>query len=309
MELGVLTEVENIRDLWKHEQYDFSKWLAEDTNIGLLGNTLGLTLVDVKPEEFVGAYRCNLVATDEGSGMRVIIENQLESSNHDHLGKIITYASGLDAKIIIWIVTRAREEHRSAIEWLNNQTREDLSFFLIEIHAYRIGESLPAPKFEIIEKPNDFIKLTKSKDESTESSQRETERYEFWSLFNERVIERGRPFHVSKPSIRHWYNISTGVKGADICVNLVNRLSCVELEVYISDNKQLFDRLYENKSGIEERLGFEMDWRRLENKKASRIVHRVSGLNFSDHSNYSSLIDEIIDKVTVMKAVFPDFLK
>ena len=151
MEFGSLEEVE-VRHLWKHEQYDFSNWLARPESIERLNDVLGLTLTDVKKEVFVGAYRCDLVAKDETTGTKVIIENQLEASNHDHLGKIITYASGLDAKVIVWIVTQAREEHRSAIEWLNNNTGNDIGFFLIELHAYRIGDSLPAPKFEIIEK-------------------------------------------------------------------------------------------------------------------------------------------------------------
>lgn len=101
------------------------------------------------------------MAKDETSKIKVVIENQLEATDHDHLGKIITYASGLDADVVVWIVKEAREEHRSAIEWLNLKTIEDVSFFLLEIHAYRIGDSLPAPKFEVIEKPNDFSKATK----------------------------------------------------------------------------------------------------------------------------------------------------
>ena len=157
--LGKLEEV-NIRDIWKHEQYDFSNWLSKEENIELLGNEIGLTLTDISKEVFVGGFKCDLVAKDETSGIKVIIENQLEATNHDHLGKIITYASGLEADVIVWIVKEAREEHRSAIEWLNNNTVKDISFFLIEIHAYKIGDSLTAPKFVIIEKPNDFLKNT-----------------------------------------------------------------------------------------------------------------------------------------------------
>lgn len=160
MEFGSLEEVE-VRHLWKHEQYDFSNWLARPESIERLNDVLGLTLTDVKKEVFVGAYRCDLVAKDETTGTKVIIENQLEASNHDHLGKIITYASGLDAKVIVWIVTQAREEHRSAIEWLNNNTGNDIGFFLIELHAYRIGDSLPAPKFEIIENRTDLSSIPK----------------------------------------------------------------------------------------------------------------------------------------------------
>ena len=159
MILGKLTEVD-IRELWEHEQYDFSEWLSQEQNIEYLNEILGLSLTDIKKEVFVGAYRCDLVAKDEMSDTTIIIENQLECSDHNHLGKIITYASGLNAKVIVWIVKEAREEHRSAIEWLNNITDPDLNFFLIEIHAYKIGNSDPAPKFEIIEEPNGYRKNT-----------------------------------------------------------------------------------------------------------------------------------------------------
>ena len=188
-ELGRLEEV-NVRELWSHEQYDFSNWLANEENIDLLNEVLGLTLVDIEKEVFVGVYRCDLVAKDEASGQNVIIENQLETSNHDHLGKIVTYASGLDANVIVWIVKEAREEHRSAIEWLNNNTNKNLNFFLIEIYAYRIGNSLYAPKFEIVEKPNDFIKNAKIQTGSEELNKSQSERLVFWTRFNEVVVER-----------------------------------------------------------------------------------------------------------------------
>ena len=115
MEFGILKEID-VRELWKHEQHDFSNWLAREKNIELLNDALDLTLVDIDKEVYVGSYRCDLVAKDEMTGTKIIIENQLECSNHDHLGKIITYASGLDATVIVWIVKEAREEHRSAIE-------------------------------------------------------------------------------------------------------------------------------------------------------------------------------------------------
>lgn len=106
MKLGKLKEV-NVRELWEHEQYDFSNWLAREENIKLIDDEIGLTLVNISKEVFIGSYRCDLVAEDETTGDKIIIENQLESTNHDHLGKIITYAAGLDASTIIWIVTEA----------------------------------------------------------------------------------------------------------------------------------------------------------------------------------------------------------
>lgn len=135
MKLGKLQEID-IRKIWAHEQYDFSKWLAVEANIKELGETLGLSLTDVETEKFVGNYRCDILCKDEITGKTVLIENQLEQTNHDHLGKLITYASGLDAAVVVWIVAEAKQEHASAIEWLNLHTDASISFFLIEIHAY-----------------------------------------------------------------------------------------------------------------------------------------------------------------------------
>ena len=305
MKISRLQEVD-IRKLWKHEQYDFSAWLAEDENIELLNEKLGLTLVDINTEAYVGAYRCDIVAVDETTGIKVIIENQLENSNHDHLGKIINYASGLDAKVIVWIVKEARDEHRSAIEWLNNNTVQDINFFLIELHAYQIGNSDYAPMFQIVEQPNDFIKGIKPDGPMNKS---QSERLEFWTLFNDHVVERNKPFAIHKASSISWYNIAVGTSQACISVSLVNKDSYIGVELYIASNKELFDKLYAEHEKIEKELGFEVDWQRLDNAKASRILYKISGLNFDDHSNYDQLIEEAIDKVIAMRDVFKNRLK
>lgn len=307
MGIGKLKEVD-IRELWKHEQYDFSEWLSKKENIENLNEILGLTLVDISKETYVGAYRCDLFAKDETTGIKVIIENQLEVSNHDHLGKIITYASGLDAKVVVWIVKEAREEHRSAIEWLNNNTNSNVNFFLIEIHAYKIGESDPAPMFQVVEQPNDFIKNNKStnRDESMNKSQ--SQRIEFWNQFNNVVIERGKPFNIRKATTDHWYNVAIGTSDAHIDITLVNKDSLIGVELYITDNKELFDKLYKRKDEIEQELGFTLDWRRLDNSKASRIVYHIKGLNFDDHSNYNELMNKTIDLAVLMRNVFKKYI-
>lgn len=307
MGIGKLKEVD-IRELWKHEQYDFSEWLSKKENIENLNEILGLTLIDISKETYVGSYRCDLFAKDETTGIKVIIENQLEISNHDHLGKIITYASGLDAKVIVWIVKEAREEHRSAIEWLNNNTNSNVNFFLIEIHAYRIGESDPAPMFQVVEQPNDFIKNNKStnRDESMNKSQ--SQRMEFWNQFNNVVIERGKPFNIRKATTDHWYNVAIGTSEAHIDITLVNKDSLIGVELYITDNKELFDKLFEKKDIIEKDLGFKLDWRRLDNSKASRILYSIKGLNFDDHSNYNELMNKTIDLAVLMRDTFKKYI-
>ncbi|MGI6258857.1 MAG: DUF4268 domain-containing protein [Anaerolineaceae bacterium] len=304
--LGRLEEV-NIRELWPHEQYDFSNWLAKEENIELLNETVGLTLSDINKEVYVGTYRCDIVAVDETTGIKVIIENQLDATNHDHLGKIITYASGLDANVVIWIVKEAREEHKSAIEWLNNNLVKDISFFLLEIHAFRIGDSLPAPMFEIIEKPNDFVKSTISTKDG-ELSKTESERLNFWTEFNRVVSEHGKPFNIRKATTDSWYDIALGTSEAHISITLVNKVNKIVVDVYINDNKELFDDLFSHKEEIEQKLGFPMVWTRLDNKKASRIKYYIPGLDFNKQSNYPELMMEIIKKVVTIRSVFKGYL-
>lgn len=307
MELGRLTEV-NVRELWKHEQYDFSNWLAEAENIELLNDILGLTLVDINKEVYVGSYRCDLVVTDETTGTKVIIENQLECSNHNHLGKIITYASGLNANVIVWIVKEAQEEHRSAIEWLNNNTTKDIGFFLIELHAYKIGDSPAAPKFEPVEMPNGFIKNSKSIAETGEIGQTQAERLEFWTAFNDVVAERNKPFNTRKATTDHWYDVAIGVSDVHIRITLVNKDGNIGVEIYIHDNKSLFDSLFSQKETIENELGFSFDWQRLDTKKTSRIIHKIEGLDFSNHKNYHKLMNEVIEKVVAMRVTFTKYI-
>lgn len=307
MAIGKLEEVD-IRELWKHEQYDFSEWLSKKENIENLNEILGLTLVDISKETYVGSYRCDLFAKDETTGIKVIIENQLEMSNHDHLGKIITYASGLDAKVVVWIVKEAREEHRSAIEWLNNNTNSNINFFLIEIHAYKIGNSDNAPMFQVIEQPNDFIKNNKSINSNDTMNKSQSQRLEFWNQFNNVLVERGKPFNVRKATTDHWYNVAIGTSDAHIDITLVNKDSVIGVELYITDNKELFDKLYQKKAEIENDLGFKLDWRRLNNSKASRIVTFIKGLNFDDHSNYNELINKTIDLAVLMRDTFKKYI-
>lgn len=307
MEIGKLKEVE-LRNLWKHEQYNFSEWLSQNENIELLNDILGLTLTDISKEVYVGSYRCDLVAVDESSGIKVIIENQLESSNHEHLGKIITYASGLDAQVVVWIVKNAKEEHRSAIEWLNNNTNSDINFFLIELHAYKIGDSLPAPYFEIIEKPNDFIKNNKVNGNKNELNKSQSERLIFWNRFNEILIDKGKPFNVRKATTDHWYDVAIGSSSSHISIELINKEKHVRIGLYMVDDKEYFDKLFANKDTIETQLGIKLEWQRECSGNVSRVKYKLPGLDYDNHSNYDELINKSIDIAANMQKVFKKYI-
>lgn len=307
MNLGTLKELD-IRTVWKHEQYDFSTWLAEEDNIKLLSDELHLSLTDIETEKFVGNYRCDIICKDELTGKNVLIENQLEPSNHDHLGKIITYASGLDASIVIWVVQNAREEHSSAIEWLNKHTTDDLSFFLIEIHAYQIGDSKPAPMFKIIEQPNDFAKQVKAIARSSELSDASMNRLEFWNMFNDIIDKQGAPFNKHKASTDHWYNVAVGSSQCYISIDLVNKMHKIRISLWIPDNKELFDKLLLSQKEIESILQFSLTWDRLDDKKASYAYTFIEGLDFDNKGNYEQLMFQVIEKVVAFRKAFKPFI-
>lgn len=307
MKLGQLKEID-IRKVWAHEQYNFSSWLAEEDNIKLLGNELGLSLAEVETEKFVGNFRCDILCKDEITGKEVLIENQLEPTNHDHLGKIITYASGLDAAVIVWIVAHARDEHASAIEWLNKHTDDEISFFLIEVHAYTIGGSDPAPMFKVVEQPNDFAKSVKAISHSADLNDSQIKRLEFWTKFNEVLEQRGKPFNKRKASTDHWYSIAVGSSQCHISIDLINRENKIRVGLWIPDNKELYDKLYTNKEAIEADAKMTLAWDRLEGKKASVICMYINGLNFDDQTNYPKLMNEIVDNVVIFRKTFSKYI-
>lgn len=307
MKLGKIKEVD-IRSVWPHEQYDFSKWLAEEENIRTLGEEMNLSLTDVNTEQFVGSYRCDIICKDELTGKSVLIENQLEQTNHDHLGKIITYASGLDARVVVWIVAKARDEHASAIEWLNKHTDDDISFFLIEVHAYTIGDSAPAPMFKIVEQPNDFAKTVKAIAHKGELNETQTNRLQFWTQFNDVIEQRGKPFNKRKATSDHWYSVAIGSSQCHISIDLVNKEHRIRVGVWVPDNKELYDCFYEHKDEIEDSAGCNFVWDRLDNKKAAIICTYISGLNYNKQENYPELMNKIVDLVIVMRSAFTPFI-
>ena len=160
--LGRLKKVD-LRKYWKSENRDFTPWLAEEENIAVLSDALGIELEVEKVEYQLGSFVADIIARDSGVNSKIVIENQLEKTDHKHLGQIITYASSMEADIMIWICAKATEEHRQAIEWLNNHTDEDILFFVCEIELYSIGDSDLAPKFNVVVKPNEWAKEVKSK--------------------------------------------------------------------------------------------------------------------------------------------------
>ncbi len=308
MELSKLEEIKDLRKIWPKEDIDFTRWLAKEENINLLGDTCGINIVVEKVEESVGPYRCDIYAKDTANN-KIIIENQLEKTDHDHLGKLITYASGKDAKTVIWIAKDTIEQHRQAIEWLNKNTGEDINFFLIEIKLYKIDNSNPAVKFEIIEQPNDWGKSMKAQDNV--STPTETARKGYWNMFNEYAFsndnEFSKKFNKRRPSTDHWMDLSVGSSAYHISVTQVRKENKLGVEWYISNNKEIYNKLYSKKEEIEKELGFSVEWMPLVDKKASRIITYYK-TDFEDRNAYPEQFQWIMNTAVKMKDVIKKYI-
>ncbi len=271
-----MTRVENLREVWAEEARDFTPWLAEDANLKLLGEALGLDLVLEERESPVGSFNADLFAKEEGSDNKVIIENQLGSTDHDHLGKLITYASGKDANVVVWIVKRARDEHRQAIEWLNQKTDSSIGFFLVEIELWRIDTSRIAPKFNIVERPNEWTRGIKAEENLTPGKRMQQE---FWMAFRESAqddpafMTAFRSLQKAQP--QHWYTLRIGssVCHLNLLVNTVKKL--IGAELYISGDKDFYRLLQSDKVNIEQEAGTKLEWK--EASKDCRIIMTSKG--------------------------------
>lgn len=306
--LGTLKQV-NLRSVWKHEALDFTQWLAKEENIQLLSDEIGITLSNVRPEESIGRYNVDLVAIDETSEKKVIIENQLESTDHKHLGQIITYASGYNASIIIWIVKDVREEHQKAMEWLNSNTPSGLSFFLIKMELWQIGNSPYAPKFHILVEPNDWAKTLQSSSPSNqELTDTKLSQLEFWKLFIEYANEHNTSIKVGrKPRPQHWYDISFGTSEAYVQLTFSSRDNTIGCGIYIPKSPEMFNKFKHHQLEIENQLGFQPEWRELEDKLASRIVLFTTAY-FKNQSEWDTYHNWLLDKAEKMCNVFSKYL-
>ena len=270
MMLGKIEKIDDLRTIWKHEAHDFSKWLAQEENLALLSKAIGIDMVLKETESSVGNFSVDLFASEEGTGRKIIIENQLEDTDHDHLGKIITYASGKGAEVIVWIVKRARDEHRQAIEWLNQHTDENIGFFLVEIELWRINDSLPAPKFTIIEKPNDWAKTMKVVEGLSEHQKMQLE---FWQAFIDYAFnndEFKKIFTQRKAQPQHWYDVSVGSSVYHIAFTINSQKKKLGAEIYIHNDKETYEHFKKSAVEIEQEIGSEIVWR--EANKDCRIL-------------------------------------
>lgn len=291
-ELGTLERLDT-REVWKSESQDFTPWLRR--HIHVLGQALGLEIdIDVQQEVAVGLFSADLLGTDLGSSASILIENQLEQTDHSHLGQLLTYAGGLDTSILVWVSTKVREEHRQALIWLNERTHEDVFFFAVEIELLRIGDSKPAPNFKVVVAPNEWQKSKGPRSAGAGSgslSVERGERYkEFWRGLLAEILAldpAATTASAERVPAQSWYGIPIGRSGFQdlFAFSYEGSKKIVRAELYLDvgdklQNEAIFDRLVAERDAIEAEFGESLLWDRREDVRMSKIyVTRPGGLD------------------------------
>jgi hypothetical protein len=310
MNLGQIEKVD-LRKVWKHEALNFTKWLAKEENIVILAEELDIDIENIKPEESAGRYSVDILADEVNSKRKVIIENQLESTDHKHLGQLLTYASAHDASIIIWVVKDYTEEHKQAIDWFNKHMPEEISFFLVQIELWKIGSSVPAPKFNIVSQPNNWAKTIKqaASQEKGNPSELKLLQQRFWGELKDYAngltptpaISLGRT-----PRPQHWYDVSIGTSKANVTFTFNSRQAQVSCELYIKNDEKIYNKIKEDKTEVMSQLGSDIQFWDLPDSAAFRIIKHFDG-DLMDETKWSEYFKWLVENGEKFQKTFKKY--
>ncbi|MDF1586932.1 DUF4268 domain-containing protein [Marinimicrococcus flavescens] len=306
--LGRLTRVDP-RDIWMSEAADFTPWLAREENLAVLAETLGIELELEAQERAVGPFRADLLCKDIGSNAWVLVENQLERTDHTHLGQLLTYASGLEAVTIVWIAGKFTEEHRATLDWLNKVTDESIRFFGLEVELWRIADSPAAPKFNVISKPNDWSRsvadAARAIDDSELSAIRAAQRA-YWTAFHSMLDRIGGPISGNrKAQLQSWMAYPIGRSGFSLNAAMLRPRRQVRAELYItgSNAKTFFHNLKEQDDDIAAELGYPLVWEELPAGRDSRVSVYLDDVDTGDQSDWERQHEWLARRLTEMHRV------
>lgn len=283
IQLGRLKRAD-ARNIWTSESGDFTPWLSEEHNLQLLSDTIDLDLELEAIEKDVGPFRADILCKDTVHGTWVLIENQLARTDHTHLGQLLTYAAGLKAVTIIWIASPFTEEHRAALDWLNDVTDTQINFFGLEIELWQIGNSAVAPKFNIVSKPNDWRKTVAEGASRVELTDAKQLQLDFWTAFASFVDNRDCHIRPRKPHPQHWMSMAIGRSGVHL--SAIASLWNTEAETYDSNevraelvmmgpNSEIFmAHLEAMRDDIEDEIGHRLTWYNPADKSQKKIFVR-----------------------------------
>jgi hypothetical protein len=292
-----------LREVWPHEALGLTTWL--ESNIDVVNDIIALELRNAEREKTVGDFSVDLTAEDR-DGDLVVIENQLGKSDHDHLGKILTYLSNINAKVAIWIVADPRAEHIKAVSWINESNLAD--FYLLKLEALKIGDSKPAPFLTLIAGPSEESRRVG--ETKKELSERHLLREKWWTQLLSEAKKRTRLHAKISPGKNNWVGTGAGKSGLAYNYFVLQHATGIELYIDTGDkdeNKRIFDRLHNEKGAIETAFGEDLSWQRLDTKRACRIAKYFEGGGYRDNEDeWSRLQDRLINAmISFHKAISP----
>ena len=304
------------RAAWTTEAGHFTPWLAQPDNLRLLGDTIGVELELEAQEKSVGPFRADILCKDTVTGNWVLIENQLERTDHTHLGQLITYAAGLKAVTSVWIAYPFTEEHRAALDWLNQITDSRFNFFGLEIELWRIGSSPIAPKFNVVCKPNDWSKTVTegvARVEAETLTESQSIQLQFWTAFREYVLTQGSRIKPTKAFPQNWMSMAVGRSGFNLSAvaSFWNsetesyESNEIRAELVINDEyaKTYFAALEAEKEAITTDLGYALSWHNPENSHTCRLYVRKS-VNLRDQQTWLDQHRWLLERLEDLHRVF-----
>jgi len=300
-----------LREAWKHEASEFTPWLSETDNLNALADALGLSELElVATEHWVGDFKLDILCTDGDE--QVVIENQLEETDHKHLGQTIAYAAGVGAKKVIWVARSFRPEHIAALQFLNDNTTDDLSFFGVQIELWRIGDSPLAPKFEVVVRPNDWARAGREQARAASSASPIKQlQQKFWIALVERLKMSAPQIRPQKPRLQHWLNNTIGRSGFGLIITANTRGERLGVELWIpgADAKTHFANLVAQKKDIEGKLEFELDWQELPDAKGCRIATWYPNASIEDETRWDEYLEWLTQRLVRMDQVLRPVVK
>jgi len=269
--LGKLERVD-LRTGWGSEPFEFTPWLAGEDNLKMLGDAIGIEFELVSQEHTVGDFRADILCKNTADDSWVVIENQLDNTNHKHLGQLLTYASGLEAKAVVWIASSFSEEHRAALDWLNRATAEHIGFFGLEVELWRVDNSLPAPKFNVVSRPNEWSRTVTLENISSETKQMQ---YRYWTALIDLLKKQRSQLRLQSPQPQHWQIFAVGTSG--VCISAIQNTSKKRIGVELcmtakNTAKAYFNLLKRDQAAIESEIGAALEWKELPQKTTSKII-------------------------------------
>lgn len=308
LKLGQLKNLK-LKSVWAHEEHDFTPWLAEEEHLAALSSAIGMDLQLEKIEVPVGPYWADILAKD-ASGDCVVIENQFGKTNHDHLGKLLTYGATLGASAVVWIAEQFTDEHRKTIEWLNEQTIDSLSLYAVQLEVLQIDESPPAIRFNVICQPNEVVRAATAAKSSGALTETQQMQLEFWTMFRDRLMKKKAIPSAQTPRPQYWFDVALGRSNIFLSNILDTYAGRIGIRIYIGNRiaEAALAQLEKDKDAIEKEIGEKLSWNPTPEKR-DKIIGLFRNVDLSNRDAWPEYCDWLVDFVVKFRKAFVPRIK